>query len=758
MTGGQRRAITELKRLNHSAPDDFEIDIDETPDKGWISVRIGIRVGKIEWKPGGLRFRERESFLLCVPEDFPFRYPKLIVPHLRFAGFPHVVWGVELCLYQSAAQWNPEDGLYGYFDRLKSWLERAAVNDMDPVEGALEPPHHATDFDQIPIVVRANAPVAPGVPWLGVARLEKFPTRIDIVSWHERLDDETKGQPLALAAMLPQALPMEFPLMGKALVAEFEKQGLDRRILLNHLAIASLFTEKGSPVHVVVGLPMRRSREGDKRIHIAVWSIPASVGDYLRSVLPQETDNNEIEDIRSELRDLLWRQIEESKMYWCRVLEDRDEIVLRRDTDTPLSRLADKNVLILGCGALGSWVAEMIARSRPATLDLVDNGIVKPGILVRQNFSPSDYGENKAKSLARRIKNTSQDVQVTGYRREAHSFIFENPSALSSYDLVVDCTAAPIFQMKLERDWSVFNGDTPSMISMAIDAQAKHLLAICIGKRSPGGIWDGCVRLKHQLCLEADTVFVPAFYSLAASDHLFQPEPGCSDPTFVGSAADVLELSSIVLNQAIESPPGSGYSHGVCYASQRAAGIRRVVRLNHDLCVRSGDVRIYVSEAVIRGARSYVKESARRRSPNDETGGLLWGRWDESVGVIWIFDLSGPPPDSSHDHGHFICGIEGTREEHEKRFERSGGTSGFIGFWHTHPKMDTTQSTVDMGGMATLVSKVGDNQRRALMLIFGEVEGGSRAGFYVYESLDAGEIHEFMSVGEEHVNLDVAVL
>ncbi len=760
MTRGQQRAVVELERMAQSAPDDLEFDIEEELKDGILVVRIELRIGLLETAKGGLQFRERESFSLRIPGEFPFQYPRIEVSHRRFAGFPHVTWGRWLCLYQSVAQWNPEDGLYGFFDRLHEWIGRAAMNDMDPVEGALEPPYHLTDSTQVPFVIRKNVPVPPGESWIGLAVLKRYSNRIDLVGWEEFSSDLPQGQSLALATMLPEVLPMEFPITGKALFTELENQGQDRNMLISRLTIAALLTKEGAPVHMVVGLPMRRSATGETRTHIAVWTIPSDVGDSIRKSLASDTDSEALREIRDKLADAVWKLIEVSPVYWCRILEDRSEILVRRDAGTPLSILANTKVLVLGCGALGSWVAEMLARSSPATLDLVDTGIVKPGILVRQNFTPDDYGKGKAKALADRIEKIAPDVCVSAHQQDAHRFITGDRPRFSDFDLVLDCTASSIFQMKLERDWIDLGGHSPRMISMFLDAQAQRILAMSIDRGVPAGIWDGYVRLKHRLCLQEQADLANAFYSESAESLLFQPEPGCSDPTFVGSMADVVGLSAAALNRSLAEPPSADHIVGFGVGSTRcAAPTHRTFKIKHDLRVVLPTTRIHFSDVVFGTARSFVRQNARERTSSDETGGLLWGRWDEALGIIWVFDLSGPPPDSSHDNGRFLCGTEGTQEEHDRRFERSGGTSGFIGFWHTHPQMVSQQSAVDIAGMAKLVSRIGDNQRRALMLIFGQDGDQSTAGIYVYENLAShGQNHDLVQVSNEQIQLEVNVL
>jgi hypothetical protein len=146
MTSGQQRAIRELRRLQTVAGSSFELVQEPAINEGRLVTTVSIKIGVIENKPGGLDLREREEFVLYVPPGFPFERPWVRVEHIRFASFPHVIWSHGICLYQSSMEWNPSDGLFGFFDRLNMWLGRAAMDDMDPVDGPLEPPHHDTDY------------------------------------------------------------------------------------------------------------------------------------------------------------------------------------------------------------------------------------------------------------------------------------------------------------------------------------------------------------------------------------------------------------------------------------------------------------------------------------------------------------------------------------------------------------------------------------------------------------------------------------
>ncbi|HWB12783.1 MAG TPA: ThiF family adenylyltransferase [Gemmataceae bacterium] len=762
MTLGHDRARRELERLHHADPDGFEILDEPQVVDGRLRAEISIRIGPLETAEGGLDLREREDFILFIPADFPFAYPSIRVSHKRFASFPHVIWAKTICLYPSAVHWNPGDGLYGFFDRLRSWLGRAAVNNMDPVEGPLEPPHHVTDSSLPPFVIRCNAPVAPGQFWLGLAELEKHANRIELVAWHDPSKDWPEGRTSALAIILPEPLPMEFPEKGREFFHELMQQGVEREQIIRWLALASLFASDGEPIYLVLGLPMRRAADGSPRLHIAVWTTDPACTNALCLVLGEDTDTQRIRTLRQDVADGLASIFEDTTISWCRVFEDRSEIVVRRDARSPVAWFAGKKVAILGCGALGSWCAEIVARAGPTLIHLVDNALVKPGLLARQNYGLEDIGANKAVALYSRIAAIAVRTDVVPFPSDAHAFAVEDMDRFRSYDIVLDCTASAILQMKLERDWFRFERRTPVLLAMAIDGTARHSLAVVVASNSVGGIWDAFLHLKRKLCFdEGCQRIVSAFYSIQAVETLFQPEPGCSDPTFTGSTADATILAGTALNLGVNHLTRGHAPFGIAFSAHEQVGSQPLfttatVPETDEITV--GPYRVRIARNVYREVRTWVRHNNRVRSSAHETGGLLWGHWDDAVGVVWIFDVSGPPRDSKHDPGHFVCGTHGTVEEHNRRCERSHGICSFIGFWHTHPDMPADQSLTDISAMAALVSGFRHNQRRALMVIFGRAAGHPRLGVYAYESQSRAGTQEFVTVGAAQIRLEIEVV
>ena len=194
---------------------------------------------------------------------------------------------------------------------------------------------------------------------------------------------------------------------------------------------------------------------------------------------------------------------------------------------------------------------------------------------------------------------------------------------------------------------------------MVIDARAQQGLCVCLPRNQVVGPWDGYVRLKNRLCNDGGyQEFLSAFYDPAALGTLFQPEPGCSDPTFSGSTADAMGIAASALNLAaghgVITDTAIGIAFAVPSAPKSHLYIGKLDEMEEHL---AGKYRVRIAKKVAREARAWVRQNNRLRTTDHETGGLLWGMWDEATGIIWLFDASGPPKDSLHDPGHFLCGV-----------------------------------------------------------------------------------------------------
>jgi len=138
------------------------------------------------------------------------------------------------------------------------------------------------------------------------------------------------------------------------------------------------------------------------------------------------------------------------------------------------------------------------------------------------------------------------------------------------------------------------------------------------------------------------------------------------------------------------------------------------------------------SAIAARNMASEMRRIARVRSDKIETGGLIFGEIDDSHRYVWIDFVSGPPPDSIASAERFLCGVEGTRELANLRTKSSGGSSKFIGIWHTHPISRGQPSEEDLIAMVKLLHGQENPPRQVVMLIVGFAATVPALNYYLY--------------------------
>jgi adenylyltransferase/sulfurtransferase len=107
-------------------------------------------------------------------------------------------------------------------------------------------------------------------------------------------------------------------------------------------------------------------------------------------------------------------------------------------------RLADASVLLIGCGALGSVIADQLARAGVGHMRICDRDLVEPGNLQRQvlyDESHARQGLPKAVAAAERLGQINSSINVDPQVVDVHAGNIERLASLSpAADLVLDGT------------------------------------------------------------------------------------------------------------------------------------------------------------------------------------------------------------------------------------------------------------------------------------------------------------------------------
>ena len=103
--------------------------------------------------------------------------------------------------------------------------------------------------------------------------------------------------------------------------------------------------------------------------------------------------------------------------------------------DTGVTKLKNATVMIVGCGAVGSFAIEALARTGVGHLILVDFDVIEESNINRQLFAlNSTIGQPKVNIAMQRVKDINPDIQVDVF----NMFLDSNNMPNCNPDIIID--------------------------------------------------------------------------------------------------------------------------------------------------------------------------------------------------------------------------------------------------------------------------------------------------------------------------------
>ncbi|WP_433393017.1 ThiF family adenylyltransferase [Micromonospora sp. KLBMP9576] len=569
-TDWQETAIRELRAVAAALPDDFQLlDRPRLIGLGLVQARIRLRTGDLARAPHGLPLQEQEDFLLRIGPN-RLSPPLVEVDHNRFLGYPHVLQGRRLCIYlDPAREWNPQRGFASAIDRLHEWLADAAAAKFDPdsalfhaVGGIL---HHTPGTPTV--VVRESGKHVKAQPAFLTAR-SAHRQDLHYAGGHPDQHRTVVFQvadplPLGAGTRLHELLTLLDTTIAPGAFATPPPLP-QAAAFLTALAAAASRNPVGAPQAFILAIPHPNGGPP----HLLAGQVPAVAADELRRRVRYRRDL--VLNIKAETLD------NQTPVEWCTVSDERDSVTTRRDTNRPTNAYQGKTIHIWGCGGLGSWIAEFIARAGAKRLILCDPATVTGGHLVRQNFAEDNIGEAKAEALRQRLAAIRDDIAV-----EAHTSVIPDDLAmlLGDTDLIIDATISRAIGQLLD-ELTTATG-RPLLAQAATDAGTSTLGLLTVSApTNPSG--PNTIDQQTGKIITADGALEPfhTFWKdVSAQDELI-PTRGCSVPTFHGSAADIAavaaSLTSTIGSHLASSEPVSG-THLIGLPHSPAGPFRRFI-------------------------------------------------------------------------------------------------------------------------------------------------------------------------------------
>ena len=193
-----------------------------------------------------------------------------------------------------------------------------------------------------------------------------------------------------------------------------------------------------------------------------------------------------------------------------------------------------KQVTIIGCGALGSMVAELLVRAGVQRLRLIDGETLVAGNMVRHVLTFADLGAKKSGALAKRLRECSPSTKIEAVEHHLPSDSKLVHDRLEEADLVVDCTASDeVLQTMGAVYWSIPRW----FVSASLGFAAQRLFLF----RSQGNRFDVSEfrKLIEPWSKQEDNLWSSAKESREGA--------GCYSPLFPARVDDVMAAAVAVV-------------------------------------------------------------------------------------------------------------------------------------------------------------------------------------------------------------------
>ena len=207
----------------------------------------------------------------------------------------------------------------------------------------------------------------------------------------------------------------------------------------------------------------------------------------------------------------------------------------------------DCTIAVLGVGALGSVVCELLVRAGVKNIALVDEDVLESGNVNRHVATLVDVGKSKVSVVAQRLRQISPTVRVAEVNDKLPSGTQAIETLLDEYDIIIDCTSSDEVLATLARAWWSI---PRTFASFSMGYGGKRLFSFGVsGNRFPQDDFAGRVRpwIDYEARAWADNDEV--LEGVGCWHPLF---PARYDDVVLAAAVCVKELESLVAKRSAE--------------------------------------------------------------------------------------------------------------------------------------------------------------------------------------------------------------
>lgn len=382
------------------------------------------------------------------------------------------------------------------------------------------------------------------------------------------------------------------------------------------------------------------------------------------------------------------RIFEQSKVYDVRVQSVRPSDLQLRNCGVVDPGIGGKTVALLGLGALGSKVAEMLGQAGVGRFLLADIDRLSTGNVTRHVGGIHEFGATKARVVMSRLLEINPALEFDEDSALLGS-LTASRERLSQFMATADLVVSTVADESVE---SVIN-------EVAVQGGKPVLYARALRKGSLGRVFlvrpgaDACKACLAEYARSsraggpapADWIDVPE-----APDDAVLHE--CGRPVIPASAVDLSFVATLAARAALDFLEGGADAHNHwIWSRPESSGID--ARLSAPLSTFAGTVprsprcpvcnEPEVTEIVIPDSVLNEMHAMTEASLDRETGGVLIGFVDGERRAV-VVRATGPGPNAVRTATRFERDIEFTQQELDRAAAELGDRGVYLGEWHSH--------------------------------------------------------------------------
>lgn len=352
--------------------------------------------------------------------------------------------------------------------------------------------------------------------------------------------------------------------------------------------------------------------------------------------------------------------------------------------------MAKKNILILGCGAVGSKLIYHFVRSGICNLTICDNDSMAPHNICRHALSHHQFFTKKVKLIEQELNSMYPRVYLPIKTIDDDVLDWLPDQDLSQYNLIIDATASAAVMRCID---TLRRNISAPIVQFAL-SEGGNIGHTYINRDSATLCSDFYMLLVREAITNDDL----SEWIIKEKDHSLdyvRVGEGCHSNTMVlgddiisahtASASQAIrKIDTFTENQALFTFIGNSYP-GEIYSDRYM--LDKMVSIK---CSNDNDWEVRIPSSLLND----MKNRAGRVSPK-ETGGYLMGCVEEKYKRIYVLHTYIPKA-SYNSKTRLRLSTSGWRDNHDMVSARTASTLVYLGDWHSHPTGSLEMSEIDI--------------------------------------------------------------